>query len=225
MKKKWILIFLSCIVPIILLASFAFYPKEVSLRYCFNYDESLGEIVDERTAYINIEEENIIVYDANGRIENKYNYNGFPMDINISDNRDNVESLLLYEDYVIVSFKNKSLYHSFLKDHIEDQLIELDDNNNNALVLNSCSKNERIIYGNNKELIVFDGVDNSIKIINNSQKEIIKTIKLKTNIFLPCYDFEVVTDEEIIIIKEYGLSIITLPIGVFNLNDYELQRQ
>jgi len=78
------------------------------------------------------------------------------------------------EDYAIVTMKIGGMHSYKIKDHVVDQLLYLNDDTNSAELIFQCFEGDRIFYGNDEFVVVYNYEKNSLEWILLEDGSIIK---------------------------------------------------
>ena len=78
------------------------------------------------------------------------------------------------EDYAIVNMKTDGMHSYKLKDHVVDQLLYLNDDTKSADVMFQCFGSNRLFYGNDEFVIVYNGEKNTLEWILLEDESIIR---------------------------------------------------
>ena len=213
-KKVAKVLLLSIAIFACIAGSFLLSPKEVYVDFTPE-----GECTD-TNAHINSEKDyNIEIYNlVKSEVEQEFTYKGFPKNTQIGTGRDNVE-INMFDDFACINYKYGKIFRNYLRYHIEDQLVVLNKNTKEATVLYTSSKDERIVYGNEQKVILFDTSENLLKVKTIANNKTEKTIDLRKSIFLPEYYFEVQTDSGLLTVTKDNYCMHDLLPETIKLND------
>ena len=104
--------------------------------------------------------------------------------------------------YLIVTFKDDGMHSETLQKHKLDQFVFLNNQTNTAEVLYNCYGQDRILYGNEEIVIIYNSKSNSVQYISLEDKKVFKEVALNLN-KLGYYTIWVKESENSIVIEQH----------------------
>lgn len=126
-------------------------------------------------------------------ILNEFSFSLFNIDCNIQNGKEEHHIYILNRDYIIVSFKSQGLHTNRTKYHKKDILVHLDYEENSANIVYESQKNERIIWGNSEQAVIYNFEEQFYQLIDLSTFSVIK--QLNTEVLNTDTDFEIYPNE------------------------------
>lgn len=127
------------------------------------------------------------------KILNEFSFAFFNIDCNIKNGREDHHVYILNRDYIIVSFKSQKPYTNRTKYHKKDILVYLDYEENSANIVYESPKNERIVWGNSEQAVIYNFEEQFYQLIDLSTFSVIK--QLNTKVLNTDTDFEIYPNE------------------------------
>lgn len=135
----------------LLTVSVGIYGNRRPSQFCYSVDEG------ERVVYpVSLQEENTVLWLYRFQDE-KWRYRDFPRQSGIEpqDSWECITEYPLSDTCAIISYKHYDGRAYHLRRHIEDQLVYLDDERQEAQLLYRSRKGERILYGDARTVLVY----------------------------------------------------------------------
>ena len=221
MKKYHSIILIVVIIVIAIASWFLLMPRELNVLIIGNYDKQTNSYTEFIYSYIEEYDKGkygIVFVDDKNNSETKYEYTGFPNDKGITTDKDNTVVKVLNESYLVISYKTKGISSSYLKDHIEDQLVRLNDDKTSEVLYTSL-QDSRIIYSNGERVLVFNASDCSYELFDYSENKTVKTVESKVGKMFDEYDFIINLDDGTLEVSGTRVPIRNIKIESFNLEE------
>lgn len=195
-KKTKIVILIAVIAVIICLTAYVItlgtFSPDIHLSVNNkSVDNLIAYLSDEKTELkIKLYQDNALEDDA---LLNEFHLTKSNLDCNIENGKENCSIYILNRDYIIVSFKSQGMHADRTKYHIKDILVHLDYEENSGSVVYESSKNERIVWGNSEQAVIYNFDEQFYQIIDLSTRSVIKqrNTKVRKELIL----FEIYPDE------------------------------
>lgn len=124
---------------------------------------------------------------------NEFSFAESNPDCNIENGDENYSIYMLNRDYIIVSFKSRGMHADRTKYHIKDILVYLDYEENSANIVYESQKNERIIWGNSEQVVIYNFEEQFYQLIDLNTFSVIK--QRNTKVIKMLLEFEIYPNE------------------------------